>query len=197
MARKRKKKKKRQGQNRVGEHLQQTNEPPEKTRRPGSLKSAAGTAPEKGKRRRRVKPVLLFVALLVIALAALIVLRVLAPGAKIKQDSNLNVLLITLDTTRADRLGCYGQARARTPNLDGLAAAGVRFENVYSQVPLTTPSHCSILTGTYPLYHQVHNNGTYALPDEVTTLAEILKGRGFQTAAFVGSFTVDSRLGLG
>ena len=197
MARKRKKKKKRQGQNRVGEHLQQTNEPPEKNRRPGSLKSAAGTAPEKGKRRHRVKPVLLFIALLVIALAALIVLRVLAPGAKIKQDSNLNVLLITLDTTRADRLGCYGQARARTPNLDGLAAAGVRFENVYSQVPLTTPSHCSILTGTYPLYHQVHNNGTYALPDEVTTLAEILKGRGFQTAAFVGSFTVDSRLGLG
>jgi len=191
---KKRRKKKRQGSRRIGETLQQTNESPGKT---APRKAATEAAPEKGKPRRRVKPVLLFVALLFIALAALVVLRFLAPGAKIKQDSNLNVLLITLDTTRADRLGCYGHPRARTPNLDGLAAAGVRFENVYSQVPLTTPSHCSILTGTYPLYHQVHNNGTYALPAEVTTLAEVLKGRGFQTAAFVGSFTVDSRLGLG
>ena len=194
---KKRRKKKRQGSRPIGETLQQTNESPGKARRPDSQKAAAEAGPEKGKPRRRVKPVFLFVGLLFIALAAFAVFRFLAPRAKIKKDSNLNVLLITLDTTRADRLGCYGHARARTPNLDGLASAGVRFENVYSQVPLTTPSHCSILTGTYPLYHQVHNNGTYALPAEVTTLAEVLKGRGFQTAAFVGSFTVDSRLGLG
>jgi arylsulfatase A-like enzyme/Flp pilus assembly protein TadD len=197
MSKKRRKKKKRQEKGRVGEPLQQTNESQERARKPGPRKAADENAPEKGKRRRRVNPVLLFVAILVIAVAGFIVFRLLVPGAKIKQDSNLNVLLVTLDTTRADRLGCYGHSRARTPNLDGLAAGGVRFENVYCQVPLTTPSHCSILTGTYPLYHQVHNNGSYALPAEVTTLAEILKARGFQTAAFVGSFTVDSRLGLG
>src|SRR4030042_4761402 len=92
-------------------------------------KAGNEAGPEKKKPRRRVKPVLLFVCLLFIALAAFVVLRFLAPGAKIKKDSNLNVLLITLDTTRAARRGCYGHKRARTPNLDGLAAAGVRFEN--------------------------------------------------------------------
>ncbi|GAH87365.1 unnamed protein product, partial [marine sediment metagenome] len=98
--------------------------------------------------------------------------------------------------TRTDRLGCYGYQKAKTQNLDSIAANGVLFMNAYCQVPLTTPSHCSILTGTYPLYHQVRNNGNYSLSPDLTTLAEILKGRGFQTAAFVSSFTVDSRLGL-
>ena len=122
--------------------------------------------------------------------------RFFVPHNRIKKDSSLNVLLITMDTTRADRLGCYGYKRAKTPNLDNLAAKGVEFLNVYCQVPLTTPSHCSILTGTYPLYHQVRNNGTYALSPALVTLAEVLEGKGFATAAFVSSFTVDSRFGL-
>jgi arylsulfatase A-like enzyme/Flp pilus assembly protein TadD len=196
MSKKRRNKKKQQSKRRAEEALQRKSGFQDDVKKRLPQKSADKAAPEKEKARRRLKPVLLFVAILFIVLSAFVVFRFLAPGAKIKQDSNLNVLLVTLDTTRADRLGCYGSTRARTPNLDGLAAAGVRFENVYCQVPLTTPSHCSIMTGTYPLYHQVHNNGSYVLPAEVTTLAEVLKGRGFQTAAFVGSFTVDSRLGI-
>ena len=122
--------------------------------------------------------------------------RFFVPHNRIKKDSSLNVLLVTMDTTRADRLGCYGYQRAKTPNLDILAAKGVEFLNVTCQVPLTTPSHCSILTGTYPLYHQVRNNGAYILSPALTTLAEVLDGKGFATAAFVSSFTVDSRFGL-
>lgn len=115
---------------------------------------------------------------------------------KVMKDSELNVLLITLDTTRADRIGCYGYEKAKTPNLDFLASNGVRFSDVYCQVPLTLPSHCSILTGTYPIYHQVHNNGSYYLSPSLVTLTEILKVKGYKTAAFVSSFTVDSRFGL-
>jgi len=113
-----------------------------------------------------------------------------------KRDSQLNVLLITLDTTRADHLGCYGYRQAETPNIDWLASQGVRFAQAYAQVPLTFPSHCSIMTGTYPLYHGARNNGTYHLHPDILTLAEAIKSHGFQTAAFVSSFTVDSRFGL-
>ncbi len=109
---------------------------------------------------------------------------------------NWNVLLITLDTTRADRIGCYGYGKARTPNLDRLASKGVKFENAYCQVPLTLPSHCSIFTGTYPLYHGVRNNGNYKLSEKIETLAEILRARGWKTSAFVASFSLDSRFGL-
>jgi len=112
------------------------------------------------------------------------------------EKRNLNILLITLDTTRADRLGYSGYARARTPNLDYLAGEGACFYHAYSPVPLTLPSHCSIMTGTYPLFHQVRNNGFYYLSPESITLAEIMKEKGFTTAAFVSSFTVDSRFGL-
>ena len=115
---------------------------------------------------------------------------------EVKKNSELNILLVTLDTTRADRIGCYGYEEAKTPNMDSLALDGVVFSNAYCQVPLTLPSHCSVLTGTYPLYHQVHNNGFYYLSPSCLTLAEILKERGFKTAAFVSSFTVDSRFGI-
>jgi arylsulfatase A-like enzyme/tetratricopeptide (TPR) repeat protein len=142
------------------------------------------------------KTLVLFLASLFIFAAAFLVLRFFPFSNKVKRDSGLNVLLVTLDTTRADRLGCYGYKKAKTPNLDFLAAKGVRFLNAYCQVPLTTPSHCSILTGTYPVYHQVHNNGSYSLSPQLLTLAEIFKERAFQTAAFVASFTVDSRFGL-
>ena len=120
-----------------------------------------------------------------------------AADGPVGRDSRLNVLLITLDTTRADRLGCYGYAAAKTPHLDALARGGVLFRNVYAQAPLTLPSHCSIMTGLDPLGHGVHNNGSYVLGPEHTTLAEVLGGKGFRTAAFVASFSVDSRFGIG
>jgi arylsulfatase A-like enzyme len=118
-----------------------------------------------------------------------------ASGAA-KSDDIRHVLLITLDTTRADRLGCYGYKKAVTPNLDSLAGQGIKFLNAYTHVPLTLPSHCSILTGTLPLYHQVHNNGFYTLDEQIPTLAEVFLRAGYKTAAFVASFTVDSRFGL-
>lgn len=149
---------------------------------------------QSGKKPKRVPVFVIF--LLFFLLGLFLVFYLFFPKTPIKRDERLNILLVTLDTTRADRLGCYGYKKARTPNLDSLAAKGVQFLNVYCQVPLTTPSHCSILTGTYPLYHQVHNNGSYALSPELLTLAEVLKEKSFQTAAFVGSFTVDSRFGL-
>jgi arylsulfatase A-like enzyme len=127
---------------------------------------------------------------LVLALA----LSVEPVAGAVRRD--LNVLLITIDTVRADRLGCYGYAGAGTPNLDRLAAEGVRFANAYAQVPLTLPSHCSIMTGMYPVDHFVHNNGAYSLGPDLPTLAALLKGEGFRTAAFVASFTLDSRFGL-
>ncbi len=127
-----------------------------------------------------------------IALAA--ALSVAPSSAAVRPD--LNVLLITIDTVRADRLGCYGYAGAGTPNLDRLAAEGVRFANTYAQVPLTLPSHCSIMTGMDPADHRVHNNGTYSLGPEIPTLAGLLKARGYRTAAFIASFTLDSRFGL-
>ncbi len=108
----------------------------------------------------------------------------------------LNVVLITLDTTRADRLGCYGYEQIETPNIDRLAAEGTLYERCYTPVPITLPSHLSILTGTYPAYHGVReNNGFYVAP-ELTTLAEILSREGYATAAFVGAYPLDSQTGL-
>ncbi|MBI1785400.1 sulfatase-like hydrolase/transferase [Candidatus Sumerlaeota bacterium] len=107
-----------------------------------------------------------------------------------------NVVLITLDTTRPDHLGCYGAANARTPNIDALAARGVLFRNAFCQVPMTLPSHTSILTGLYPHHHGVRLNGPYRLADNIPTLAEILKTNGYTTAAFVSAFVLDSQFGL-
>ncbi|MFH1110441.1 MAG: sulfatase-like hydrolase/transferase [Planctomycetota bacterium] len=107
-----------------------------------------------------------------------------------------NLLLITLDTTRADRLGCYGYKPAETPTLDALAARGTLFEDALAQVPLTTPSHCSIMTGRYPREHGVRDNGQNALGPTHPTLASIFKEHGYDTAAFLASFVLDSRFGL-
>ena len=108
----------------------------------------------------------------------------------------MNVLLFTLDTTRADHLGCYGYPNARTPNIDGLAADGVLFKNTTAQAPLTLPSHSSIFTGTYPFIHGVKDNGGFYLGPEKITLAELLQKKGWATSAFVGAFVLDSRWGL-
>lgn len=107
-----------------------------------------------------------------------------------------NVLFITLDTTRADRLGCYGYAEALTPALDGLAAAGVRFERAYCQVPLTLPSHTTMLTGLNPPSTGLRVNGAGALGNDIPTIAERFKARGYRTGAFIAAEVLHSRHGL-
>jgi arylsulfatase A-like enzyme/tetratricopeptide (TPR) repeat protein len=107
-----------------------------------------------------------------------------------------NVLLVTIDTLRADRLGCYGYSAAATPVLDALAARGVRFTTAIAHAPLTAPSHASILTGLLPLGHGVRDNGSFALPPSGTTLAEAFRDAGYCTAAFVSGFPLDHRFGF-
>jgi arylsulfatase A-like enzyme/tetratricopeptide (TPR) repeat protein len=107
-----------------------------------------------------------------------------------------NVILVSLDTTRADHLGCYGDKDARTPTLDELAGRGVLFAQAATPAPLTLPAHSSLMTGFYPTFHGVRLNGTTALGASHTTLAEALAQDGYQTGAFVGAFVLDSRWGL-
>lgn len=107
-----------------------------------------------------------------------------------------NLLFVTLDTTRADHLGCYGHDEARTPTLDALAEDGVRFERAHTGVPLTLPSHCSMMTGRYPKEHGVRDNGRKSLSKALPTLAEAFSQRGYATGAFVASFVLASRFGV-
>ncbi len=115
----------------------------------------------------------------------------LAPGAL----RGANVLLVTVDTLRADRVGAYGGGHL-TPTLDGLASQGLRFARAYSHAPMTLPAHASILTGLVPPSHGVHLNGSTALGPEPATLGELLRHDGYRTAAFVGAFVLDARFGL-
>ena len=107
-----------------------------------------------------------------------------------------SILLISLDTVRADHLGCYGDSRIETPNIDRLAADGIRFANAYTQVPITLPAHVTLLTGTYPMFNGVRDFTSPGLPGGVPTLAEILRRHGYRTAAFVSSFVLNSMWGL-
>ncbi len=107
-----------------------------------------------------------------------------------------NVLLVTMDTTRADRIGCYGYERVRTPIIDGIADQGVLFENAYAQAVMTLPSHTSIMSGHVPPAHGVRINGSALVRPEVETLAEILKAAGFLTGAAVSAVVLDSMFGL-
>jgi arylsulfatase A-like enzyme len=106
------------------------------------------------------------------------------------------VVLITIDTLRADYVGSYGSKLARTPTLDRLAAEGVRFETAISPTPMTMPSHTSLMTGLDPTLHGVHSNATFRLGDEIPTLAEQFQAHGFATAAFLSSVVLDRRYGL-
>jgi arylsulfatase A-like enzyme/tetratricopeptide (TPR) repeat protein len=108
-----------------------------------------------------------------------------------------NLLLVSIDTLRADRLGCYGYAAAQTPVLDALAGRGVRFAAATTVTPLTLPAHASLLTGTFPAYHGVRDNGGFYLGDDQQTLAETLKAHGYRTGGFVAAFVLDRRWGVG
>jgi arylsulfatase A-like enzyme len=107
-----------------------------------------------------------------------------------------NILLVTIDTFRADHLHAAGYARKTTPVIDSLAAAGALFTQAISPAPQTAPSHASMLTGAYPPAHTVRSNGIFALPEEATTIAEILSESGNETGAFVGAFVLDRRFGF-
>ena len=109
---------------------------------------------------------------------------------------SLNVIVLTLDTTRWDKLGAYGDVTASTPNLDRLASEGVLFEEAIAPVPLTLPSHSTLFTGLLPPRHGVRDNGGYVLDPKHPTLAELLKREGWQTGAFVGAFVLDAKWGL-
>ncbi len=107
-----------------------------------------------------------------------------------------NVVLITIDTLRADHVGCYGYKQIKTPNIDGLAADGARFERAFAVVPVTLPSHTSMLTGTYPMLSGMHDFSGNKLSPLQPTLASVLKQAGYQTGAVVASAVLDSRFGL-
>ncbi len=107
-----------------------------------------------------------------------------------------NVLLVTIDTLRPDRLSCYSDQYLKTPAVDSLAEQGVVFERAFAHVPITLPSHASILLGLNPPTHGVRDNARFKVKPEFTTLAEFLKSHGFSTGAFVGAFPLDSRFGL-
>ncbi|MFQ5655317.1 MAG: sulfatase-like hydrolase/transferase [Planctomycetota bacterium] len=143
------------------------------------------------------------ILLLLVAMVGTGAWLVLAPGggrfdleAARRALRERDIVVVTLDTTRADRLGCYGHSRPTSPAIDALAAAGVRFETAYAPTPITLPSHATIFTGQDPPRHGVRNNGTYRLPGSALTLAEVMREHGRETAAFVGAFVLDSEYGL-
>lgn len=115
-----------------------------------------------------------------------------APAARTRPS----LVLVTLDTTRSDHIGCYGAASARTPVIDGLAAKGTRYARAITASPLTLPAHSALLTGLDPPEHGLRDNGVGILPADVPTLAEALSADGYSTAAFVASRVLDRRFGL-
>ncbi len=132
-----------------------------------------------------------------LVLAACTILSGTTAQAQSARAANTPVLLITVDTLRADRLGCYGAKRVRTPAMDSLAADGVRFENALAQVPITLPSHAVILSGTYPMFNGVRDFTSPGVPSNVGLLAEAFARQGYSTAAFVSAFVLDSTWGFG
>lgn len=129
-------------------------------------------------------------------LAAVILAVFLLVPSQVQPKDVRNVVFISIDTCRADYLGCYGFGRETTPNIDAVARQSVLFENVVVPVPLTLPAHCSMLTGTIPPYHGGHDNLDYRLGGSNVTIAEILKEQGFVTGAIISAFVLDSQFGL-
>jgi choline-sulfatase len=128
------------------------------------------------------------------ALAFLIVFFSNCPASA--ETRSVNVILVTIDTLRADHVGCYGNRSVPTPTMDRLAPEGIVFRQAIAQVPLTLPSHVAILTGTYPMWNGVEDLTTVGLSRGVPTLAEVFKKHGYSTAAFVSAFVLNSMWGL-
>jgi arylsulfatase A-like enzyme/Tfp pilus assembly protein PilF len=132
---------------------------------------------------------------LIVLLVAVGACRQAAPSRS-SSAQRPNVLLVTIDTLRADHVGCYGYTAASTPTIDALAARGVRFETAVAHAPLTGPSHASILTGQIPPGHGFRNNSGFTLSPGVKTTAEAFRVAGYQTAAFVSGFPLERRFGF-
>lgn len=111
-------------------------------------------------------------------------------------ETKSNVIFITIDTLRADHLGCYGYRQIQTPNIDALSRSAVRFSHAYTPVPITLPAHAAIFTGSFPMATGMHDSTGNTLPSSVVTLAKVLRDQGYATAAFLGSAVLDSRFGL-
>jgi len=116
--------------------------------------------------------------------------------APLPTGEGFNVVLISLDTTRADHLGCFGHPTVKTPNIDRLASLGTTFTQCASSVPITLPAHASIMTGTYPFVHGVRDNGTFQLQSENTTIAEVMSEAGYISGAVVGAHVLNREFGI-
>ena len=161
-------------------------------RRSAATRSRHSTVDADGAARRRRPGRWLAVVLLSAAVAAAAAWAL----TRARRDARLNVLVITVDTLRADHVGSYGYAAAQTPAIDRLASRGVRFVHATTVAPLTLPAHSSLMTGTFPAFHGVRDNGGFYLGDGQPTLATILRGRGYQTGGFVSAFVLDHRWGI-
>lgn len=129
-------------------------------------------------------------------LASLVLLAVAASPARADEPLAPNVVVITLDTTRADRLAAFGNPARLTPNLDALAAGGAVFRQARTPIPVTLPAHVSIFSGWQPARHGVRHNGFYKVGPEVPLLAEDFTRLGYRTGAAVGAFVLEGRFGL-
>jgi arylsulfatase A-like enzyme/TolA-binding protein len=129
-------------------------------------------------------------------LLILTALTALQAAAQPPKKAPANVILITIDTLRADHLGCYGYRQIKTPNIDALAEDGIRFERAFTAVPVTLPSHTAMMTGTYPMFSGMHDFAANKLSPQQPTLASVLKQSGYTTGAVIGSAVLDSRFGL-
>jgi arylsulfatase A-like enzyme/Tfp pilus assembly protein PilF len=128
--------------------------------------------------------------------AALFLVSACTRPAPERRQPARNILLITIDTLRADAVGAYGNRTVSTPWIDRLAAAGVRFAQAHASTVVTLPSHANILSGLYPFKHGVRENAGFRFPANVDTIATLLHTRGYRTAAFVSAFPLDARFGL-
>lgn len=127
---------------------------------------------------------------------ALVGAALVVAGCGSAEPERPDLLIVTFDTTRYDRVGFNGDASARTPNVDALAARGLVFDRAYAAAPITLPSHTTMMTGLEPVAHGVHNNGSFKVPDEIETLAERLGAAGYETAAFVSARVLHSSYNL-
>lgn len=166
--------------------------PEEKGSGRAALLEAARRLPQNG----RVRKLGVAVLLVTLTAGAALLARRESLRPRWLGGGQANLLLVTLDTLRADRLGCYGYSPARTPRLDALAARGLRFAQATTVTPLTLPAHASLLTGNFPSFHGVRDNGGFYLGEDQLTLAEVLRDRGYRTGGFVSAFVLDSRWGI-
>ena len=150
-------------------------------------------APKPDRRPPRILPVLIASFVVAVAIGAVFLLRRSRGAMGPRGWKGQNVLFVTVDTLRADRLPAYGRKDVHTPTIDALAARGVLFERCETATPLTLPSHTTIFSGTLPLHHGVRDNGAFTVPPELPLLAELFHAGGYTTAAFVSAFVLDSR----